>query len=500
MTHTALEHLTDADWALLRDRARRRTFSRGETILRQDDAHLALFVIHRGFARVERNEQGSGIAISSLGPGEIFGEMSFLEGTGASASVVADDAVEVDMIDGSAVQSLLVSDPGLSARFYRSLALSLSSRLRRASRDLAHLRVSDVPNGGQRPTVRTGHVQERQIPPELVEAVHDFREHIQEAVANFARRETDEETAQATVGTSCNVMLRVLARLTDYEALVAAGIDDPFSFRDPGELEAGYGAFVFREAFPIFMASATLARCQAKPRGHPDDWETLMRIHRDEPEGEGRLGVLVDRWFLSRPICRTIRASRDWMASLLVAAVDEAGGSISITSASSKAGSELLDAMAARPGSIRATCLDGDSSALREASRLARRLGVEADVSFLNANVVRIAAGEAPLRLPEQQLVYALGLFEYLDDLQVVSVLDWAHATLGAGGVFVGTNPVAPGIDRVLAEHILEWPMIYRSDEALRGLVERSAFGRNAQLEIALDEAQGTWFLRCVRP
>ncbi|HEY4219043.1 MAG TPA: cyclic nucleotide-binding domain-containing protein [Gemmatimonadaceae bacterium] len=499
---TSLEQLTDADWALFLGRARRETFGRGDAILRQGDGRLALYVLKRGFARVERTDHGADIAVGSLGPGELFGEMSFLEGVAASASVVAADDVDVDVIDGATVQSLLMSDPGLSSRFYRSLALTLSSRLRRASTELAQLRSSDVPNGGHSRDTRTGHVQARQIPADLVRAVQDFREHVQDAVAGLARHAIDDATAQTAVSGACEAVLGALEHQTGLDALVAAGMDDPLSFTDPSALEAGFGAYVFREGFPIFMSSATLARCYTKPRGYPNDWETLRRIHRNEPEGEGRLGALVDRWFLDRPICRTIRASRDWMASLLVEAADGAADHpIEVTSVASKAGSELLDAMAARPGAIRATCLDGDPAALREGGQLARRLSLEDAVSFVNANVVRVAAGETRVALPPQQVISALGLLEYLNDADVVALLNWARATLAPGGAFIGTNLRISGSDRVLTNHILEWPIVSRSEGELRDLIAESAFGHSADAEpeIALDQESGTVFARVVR-
>jgi len=82
----------------------------------------AIFVLQKGFVRVERAHLGRGIAIARRGPGDIFGEMSFLEGGGASASVVADEDVEVAIIEGARLNSLLVSVPGLATGFYQSLA------------------------------------------------------------------------------------------------------------------------------------------------------------------------------------------------------------------------------------------------------------------------------------------------------------------------------------------------------------------------------------------
>ena len=51
--------------------------------------------------------------------------------------------------------------------------------------------------------------------------------------------------------------------------------------------------------------------------GYPEDEETLERIDRDEPAGDGPLGPYLDRWFLSRPVCRARRAGRARMTALI---------------------------------------------------------------------------------------------------------------------------------------------------------------------------------------
>lgn len=129
----SFQFLTDDDRRLFENRAERRTYDPDEPILEEGSTLQAIFVVRRGAVRVERDHLGSGVPFARLEEGEVFGEMSFLENAGASASVVADDRVEVDVIDGAHVQALLVSVPGLATRFYQSLAVALSARLRQTS-------------------------------------------------------------------------------------------------------------------------------------------------------------------------------------------------------------------------------------------------------------------------------------------------------------------------------------------------------------------------------
>jgi len=132
---TLLRYITDEDEARLLAGAQRRSFADGEVILREGERSHSLFIVRGGGARVERSHGEFTVEISSLGEGELFGEMGFVEDFAASASVVADGACEVQVVEEAHVHGLAQSDPGFAGRFYRSVAEVLSRRLRATSVD-----------------------------------------------------------------------------------------------------------------------------------------------------------------------------------------------------------------------------------------------------------------------------------------------------------------------------------------------------------------------------
>jgi len=122
-----LVYLTPNDWALVADKASRVHFDKGEVLVQRGKRANGVYLLLKGKARVQIPSQPS---IRTIGPGEICGEMSFLEDAPASANVVADGEVEVYHLDRSTLQSLFELFPHLGSRFYRSLATNLSRRLR----------------------------------------------------------------------------------------------------------------------------------------------------------------------------------------------------------------------------------------------------------------------------------------------------------------------------------------------------------------------------------
>jgi CRP-like cAMP-binding protein len=63
--------------------------------------------------------------------GEVFGEISFLEGGNTTAAVVADaDETEIYVIAGGVLKVLFVRQPALGGRFFQHLSQMLSARLK----------------------------------------------------------------------------------------------------------------------------------------------------------------------------------------------------------------------------------------------------------------------------------------------------------------------------------------------------------------------------------
>jgi len=124
-----LEYLTPNDWVLIVDRAKRTAFKRGETLIHAGKQNKTVYLLVKGQARVEAATSKAFIA--QLEAGEVCGEMAFLENGVASASVTASsDTLEVCAIEWSALTDVFELYPHLGSRFYRSLAVNLSRRMR----------------------------------------------------------------------------------------------------------------------------------------------------------------------------------------------------------------------------------------------------------------------------------------------------------------------------------------------------------------------------------
>src|SRR5947207_4453599 len=121
-----LRYLTPNDWALIIDKAKRLSFKKDEKLVSYGKQSRTLYVLGAGKVSIAV----SGTRIAQIGPGEICGEMAFLENSVASATGTAEGEVEAYCLEWSVVEDLFELFPHLASRFCRSVAVHLWRRLR----------------------------------------------------------------------------------------------------------------------------------------------------------------------------------------------------------------------------------------------------------------------------------------------------------------------------------------------------------------------------------
>ena len=130
----------DLDWMIAA--GAKREVASGSTLIAEGHAVEDVFVLLDGVLAVRTARGGAG-DIAQLHAGEIVGEMSFVDARPPSASVVALAPAVVLAIPRAALARKLLDDIPFAARFYRSLAVFLSDRLRSTVGRLGYGRADD---------------------------------------------------------------------------------------------------------------------------------------------------------------------------------------------------------------------------------------------------------------------------------------------------------------------------------------------------------------------
>lgn len=98
------------------------TFEPGESIVKEQDWGQHMVAITSGEAKVLRG----GKQLATVGPGDVVGEMSLIDGERRSASVIADGPVEGLVVYGTRFRKLLTEHPTMVTK----LLVAQTARLR----------------------------------------------------------------------------------------------------------------------------------------------------------------------------------------------------------------------------------------------------------------------------------------------------------------------------------------------------------------------------------
>ncbi len=476
-----LSHLSQEDISWILEKGTEQQII-AETIIIEEGRHPdSLFIILDGLVRVEiTSAENHPVAV--LGPGELLGEMSFLDGKPASATVKAIENTLLLVISRQFLQNKLDTEPEFAARFYRSCAILAAGRLRNKT-------------GAVRLHLAEKLQQE--------EAFYDVWQPISQAIEGMkvllkcadeaAIRNFDE------VPTERAEEIRSIFKRFMHD--VNKSIGDSCGLNETVREELGRR--LQREILPYLLLTNTPERCYAKPRGYAGDFLTIDWIYRNEAKGSGRLGILLDRCFLDMAAAQAVRNRRVLLAELIgnaIAIAESAGRTARITSMACGPAAEIFDSFGtlSKPGQMHATLLDIDIQALAFVNEKASRLNLLRHVELVNSNLVYLATGRQKLNVPEQDLMYSIGLIDYFSDKFVISLLNFVHSKLRPGGKVVLGNFHPKNPDKAMMDYILEWRLIHRSEDDMNRLFKASHFS-SICTDIRFEEAGVNLFAECIK-
>lgn len=457
---SALRYLKDADLAALLAGAVPRSYPAGAEILAERSRRAGLFIIRGGAARVVRVHRGVDIDLARMVPGELIGELSFLENVAASATVLADaGGCDVDLIPAEHVLTLL-GEPAFAARFFQSLA----SYLARRQRTLAGT-FPELVAGEQRQLLR-----ERL--PAAVSPASPVPEDMQRALARFAAAMPGARD-EAGVAAACDDLLAALARRGGdaAEDLAAA-------------------AEVFRAAGVWLWTSELLAWMLRRGARLVD--VGLVERAEGPPRGRDVQARGVDAWARGLPTLRWVLQMPGWIAAAIDAAIAVPGAEASV--AFLEFGPDWSAPLRRDGAPLHLTCFDFDPGAHAWARA---QLGPRAaSLRLVHGDISRLARGQGRLTLAPQQVIVAGTLLLRLDDREAVEMLSWIHAHLRDDGVVLGAcfDPAAP--DRAFVDRVLQASVHRRQEAELAELFLRSDFG-SAPLELRSADGGAAWLVRC---
>ena len=136
--------LTINDWVKLIKLCDRQFYISKSKILTIGEINTAIYFLVEGHVRIERRASDTTTVLARLSGSSVFGEMSFLDGDIVSADVVAEGTVELLRLGKDDLDILVESDKMFGLRFYHSLAITLSQRIRVTNTKVGNSKIGTI--------------------------------------------------------------------------------------------------------------------------------------------------------------------------------------------------------------------------------------------------------------------------------------------------------------------------------------------------------------------
>lgn len=135
--------LTDEEIRVLKDFLDLREYAPNEVIYTEGEKGDSLNIIIEGKVRINKQMvEGDQFCISTLKEGDVFGIMSFLDGSKHDATIVSDQKTVLMVLEREDFNNLYSSSPLIAAKVLKRLAIHLASIVRNMNTqymDLMHL-------------------------------------------------------------------------------------------------------------------------------------------------------------------------------------------------------------------------------------------------------------------------------------------------------------------------------------------------------------------------
>jgi CRP-like cAMP-binding protein len=139
-------HLSDQQIRAIADRTAEITYPDGTTVFEEGDDSREAYLVCEGMVKIERRTPYGSFTLAELGPGELFGESSFLDGKARSGCCQMIAAGSLIPLNPTALEPLLSQDKRLTMAIYWAFWKSLSKKLRSTNDQLTRFFSRTVPS------------------------------------------------------------------------------------------------------------------------------------------------------------------------------------------------------------------------------------------------------------------------------------------------------------------------------------------------------------------
>ncbi len=235
----------------------------------------------------------------------------------------------------------------------------------------------------------------------------------------------------------------------------------------------------FREIIAHWIYQGEIVkRAFEQPRGYPGDYFTLEKIYDNQPRSQA-IGFYSDRYFLDNEYAVAVRGRKTKIQEILDDAITHSDydkvNILDIACGPSREVRELLIKNKYGDKKICLNLLDHDEEALSFSDKNLPHLK-NVSYRFIKENVLELGKSkEWKNELRDQDIIYSIGLADYLPDRVLKKMIEFCSSILREDGRFILTHKDIEQCDPAAPDWFCRWKFHPRTEKEVIVLVESSA-------------------------
>ncbi|HAK59278.1 MAG TPA: hypothetical protein DCO77_02695 [Nitrospiraceae bacterium] len=233
----------------------------------------------------------------------------------------------------------------------------------------------------------------------------------------------------------------------------------------------------FREkTHDVFSKSYLMNHARTWPLGYPGDYTMLEDVYSNTPKSEG-IGYYLDEYFLSTTLAVAVRERKETLRELLKTELENRKKPKILNIACGSCREIFQLSAEIEKSEAKVMCIDFDPRALDFSTNLLSSAGLVPDrVECRKYNALKMVNQERNLeQFGKQDVIYSIGLFDYLNNDVLIALLKSLTGLLNDGGKFMATFKDSRSYKTFDYHWLVSWDaFIQRTEDDVRSLFEKA--------------------------
>ncbi|MFC1560098.1 hypothetical protein ACFLZ2_02480 [Candidatus Margulisiibacteriota bacterium] len=224
-------------------------------------------------------------------------------------------------------------------------------------------------------------------------------------------------------------------------------------------------------------------RAFEKPKGYPGDYQLLEIIYDNSPltPKSNKIGYYSDVYFLKDELALGVRARKDQMSNFLIPYLQQANNSKIINFASGSA-REIREILAEIPLTSKAnmTLVDFDEDALAFSKNQLTKYN-NIDFNFMKKDIISLSIKKDKISsLLDQDLVYSIGLIDYLPDRILKHFIQYCYSLLSPKGQIILSHKDQTKYTPLVQDWFCDWRFYERTKTSVLRIIEDAGIAKKS--------------------